>query len=174
MSSFSFTISGAESLNVTLTELEDGSVRFDLANAGPLLADLRGLFFDVNNAGLLSSLSVVGTAVTTTQFRDDGVTNVGGGVNMNGLSSFDVGVAFGTSGIGKDDISSTSFVLKSSAGALSLADFANVDFGVRFTSVGEDGGSRDGSLKILGHSPDAAPPPPDIQIAIVPDYFQIG
>ena len=172
MSTMSFSIGGEQSLNITLTELEDGSIRFDLANAGPLLADLRGLFFDVNDASLLSTLSFVGADITGSSVRNDGVTNLGGGVNMNGAGVFDAGVVFGTSGIGKDDIGSTSFVLRSSTGSLSLADFANAEFGVRFTSVGEDG-DRDGSLKLVG----TAPPDDGGPIIIIPtsiDYFPIG
>ena len=152
MSTMSFSIGGEQSLNITLTELEDGSVRFDLANAGPLLADLRGLFFDLNDAGLLSTLSFTGADVSGTAVRNDGVMNLGAGNNMNGAGVFDVGVAFGTSGIGKDDISGTSFVLRSSTGSLSLADFAGAEFGVRFTSVGEEG-DREDSLKLVGVAP---------------------
>jgi hypothetical protein len=172
MASMSFTIGGEASLGIVLTELEDGSIRFELANGGPLLADLRGLFFDVADGGVLSSLSVAGSDITGSQFRDDAVTNLGGGVNMNGAGVFDAGIVFGTAGIGKDDISGTSFVLKSSTGSLSLADFAGAEFGVRFTSVGDEG-DRDGSLKLVTTAP-TIPDDGGLVVSIVnPDHFVV-
>jgi hypothetical protein len=172
MASLSFSIDGGASLNVTLTELEDGSIRFDLQNAGELLADLRGLFFDTTNSSLLSSLSVVGTDVTASAFRDDAVVNLGGGVTMSGAGNFDIGVAFGTAGIGKDDIDGTSFVLKSSTGALTLADFAGAAFGVRFTSVGEEG-DREDSLKLVTTAPPVPDEPPVVILSVNPDHFVV-
>lgn len=160
MSSMRFNIDGAAGLQVTLTEQADGSVRFDLVNTGSQVADLRGFFFDVADASILSSLRFVGAGITGTQARDDAVVNLGQGNTMSGAGAFDVGVAFGTAGIGKDDVRAASFTLSSAAGALDLFDFADVDFGVRFTSVGDEGGAREGSLKLVGHSPDVAGPPP--------------
>lgn len=171
MDTFTFTIGGPVSLQVTLTELADGSMRFDLLNQGTQVADLRGFFFDVHEAGILSSLKVVGAQVTGKSFADDAVQNLGGGVTMAGASTFDAGLVFGTAGIGKDDIRSTSFTLSSGARALQLEDFAGMDFGVRYTSVGTEGGSREDSLKLVGSAPtvpsdpvnpfpDGPPPPP--------------
>lgn len=160
MDSMTFDILGSVGLRVTMTEQADGSLRFDLVNQGAQVGDLRGLFFDTNDAALLSTLSVMGSQVTKVASGDDSVVNLGNGVNMQGVDAFDFGVAFGTAGIGKDDIQSTSFTLRSSAGALDLDDFAGVDFGVRFTSVGDLGGSRDGSLKLVGSSPDPVAEPP--------------
>lgn len=158
MESFSFEIPGAAGLQVTLTSLDDGSVRFDLVNTGDQLADLRGLFFDFNDPALLSSLSIAGDEVSASSFADDSVRNLGAGVNMNGAGVFDVGVAFGSAGIGEDDIFATSFTLSSSDGPLSLAAFANVEFGVRFTSVGFEG-DREDSLKLVALSPEYEPFP---------------
>lgn len=160
MESLSFVIPGAVGLAVTMTEQSDGSLRFDLVNEGEIVADLRGLFFDVVDPAILSTLSVAGAQVTRVASGDDAVVNLGNGVNMNGAGEFDFGLAFGTSGIGKDDISSTSFTLTSSAGALDLQDFAGVEFGVRFTSVGDADGARGDSLKLVGESPDLPEFPP--------------
>lgn len=157
MESFSFLIPGKVSLRVTLTELDDGSIRFDLQNEGGEVGDLRGLFFDFNDASLLSSLSVDGAQVSGASFADDRVRNLGDGVNMNGAGIFDAGVSFGTSGIGEDDVFATSFTLSSSAGALDLSVFAKVEFGVRYTSVGSGEGEREDSLKLVGYSPDLPP-----------------
>ncbi len=157
----SFDILGAVGLKVTITEQGDGSLRFDLVNQGVQVGDLRGLFFDFKDAARLSSLSAAGSQVTKQAAGDESVVNLGNGVNMQGMDTFDFGVAFGTSGIGKDDIQSTSFTLRSSTGALDLDDLMGVDFGVRFTSVGELDGARDGSLKLMGGSPDPIDFPPD-------------
>lgn len=172
MRSMSFLIPGTVGLRVTITEQADGTLRFDLQNEGEDVADLRGLFFDTTDAGLLSGLSAVGSDVTDSAFKNDAVVNLGGGVNMNGHGVFDAGVEFGTSGLGKDDIDATSFTLASSRGALELEDFAGVDFGVRFTSVGDPDGARNGSLKLVFESPDAPGdpiilPPDDIDPIII-------
>jgi hypothetical protein len=162
---YSFLIPGEVSLRVTLTELEDGSVKFDLSNEGDQVGDLRGLFFDFNDPSLLSSLSVSGGDVSESSFANDYVRNLGDGVNMNGVGVFDAGIAFGTAGISYDDIFATSFILSSSSGPLDLEMFENVEFGVRYTSVGDADGAREDSLKLVALSPDYVPidpmdPPP--------------
>jgi hypothetical protein len=163
----SFLIPGEVTLKVTITELSGNKLEFKLENqAGGTIADLRGLFFDFANSEILSSnLSIAGGEVTGYSILDDGVTNLGGGVNMNGVGVFDAGILFGTAGIGKDDISSTTFTITSDQ-SLRLEDFLDVDFGVRYTSVGDADGAREGSLKIFGDSDDAVildtmPPPVD-------------
>ena len=179
MDTFSFDIPGSVGLTVTVTEQVDGSLRFDLVNKGDGAADLRGLFFDFNDAALLPTLSASGAQVARTASGDDSVVNLGQGVTMQGVDRFDFGVACGTAGIGKDDIAATSFTLRASAGARDLDDVAGVDFGVRFTSVGEHGGARDGSLKLVGTSPEPAgegptPPPPfPFPSPFPPDLFPI-
>ena len=60
---------------------------------------------------------------------------------MQGLlgddGGYDVGVEIGTSGLKTtDDIRSFTFTLDSSSRNLTLADFSNVAFGARITSVG--------------------------------------
>lgn len=146
-------------IRVTLEENGSGGILMTVAVEGTLKADLRGLFFDVADESLLKSLSIKTTnakdARNNTEFRqgDDSVRDLGDGANMNGLlgsdNGFDAGVEIGTSGIGKDDVDSFSFVLSSTTRGLSLADFANVDFGVRSTSVGAAGSSRSASSKLL-------------------------
>lgn len=156
--SISFLINDAstESTNpqvrVTITESANGSLSFSVSQEGGIVGDLRGLFFDLADESLLGSLS---TATANTGFRqgNDSVKDLGEGVNMNGLtgsdSGFDVGIKMGTAGIGKDDIRGYNFTLSSSTRALTLEDFANVEFGVRLTSVGTLGGSRNGSSKVV-------------------------
>lgn len=173
MSSMTFTLTGDVAVSVTVTELADGTLQFDLAvldNTGSI-GDLNGLFFDLADDSLAGSLSVAGDDVTGSAFKADAVTRVDSWNNVNGevakdLGKFDGGVQFGTSGIGEDDIRETSFVLSSDTGALSLDMFASQDFAVRLTSVGEEGGTRDDSYKIGGTAPDApVDPDPEVHIA---------
>lgn len=144
---------------ITITENADGTLSFSVTQEGGVIGDLRGLFFDVNavaDGTLANSLSIGGaSAASTLKTGNDSVKDLGNGANMNGLTSsngdggFDAGINIGTSGIGADDIRSFSFTLSSSARALTLDDFANVDFGLRLTSVGTIGGARSDSSKLL-------------------------
>jgi VCBS repeat-containing protein len=145
---------------VTVTENADGTVSISINVVGGVTGDLRGFFFDVANESRIGTLSVIPTSPGFTEFRqgNDNVRDLGNGANMNGLlgsdGGFDAGVEIGKAGIGHgDDYQSFSFTLKSSAGALTLDDFANVDFGVRLNSVGRDSfcgdRDRDGEAKLL-------------------------
>lgn len=138
---------------VSVTENTDGTLTFNVTQEGGVIGDLRGLFFDVADESILSSLKVI-AASTDVRIGDDSIKDLGDGANMNGLlgsdKGYDVGIEVGSAGIGKgDDIRSYSFTLDSSARDLSLADFANVDFAARLTSVGVIGGTRADSSKIL-------------------------
>jgi hypothetical protein len=62
-------------------------------------------------------------------------------------------VQIGTSGIGRDEIRSTSFVLSHPDMPLSLSLFLEQQIGVRLTSVGVDEYHRDGSSKLGGLLP---------------------
>ncbi|WP_183474420.1 VCBS domain-containing protein, partial [Limimaricola variabilis] len=160
--SITFVIPGDVATRITVTELDDGRLKFDLAidDDSASIGDLRGLFFDLS--GIDSStygLSVDdgGTGIVTDQAYAEGAVNdLGNGANIKGSVSkefgdFDAGIEFGTSGEAKDDIRGGSFVLSASGGPLSLDMLNLADFGIRYTSVGDEGGSRKGSLK-LGHA----------------------
>lgn len=112
-------------------------------------ADLRGIFFDLDPNGATvdgSTTTVSGSDVTDFGF---GTNNLGGGNNVNPLGPFDIGVEIGTSGIGADDIQSTSFTVSHNSEALMLADLGDVIAG-RLTSVGLPESARAGSLKLQG------------------------
>jgi len=164
MNDLIFSILGFVSADVTVTEIPGGAVRIEVVNSGEGVADLRGLFFHVNDPSVLPSLQVDGSEVTAVKVASDGVSNLGSGVNMNGVGAFDVGVSFGTSGIGKDDIRSTVFTVTAGR-PLTVRDFAGARFGVRYTSVGTEGGAREDSLKLARDAPnpgyDVGNPPPD-------------
>lgn len=142
---------------ITITENANGTLSFNVTQEGGVIGDLRGLFFDVNavaDGALAKSLVVSGaSAPSTLKTGDDSVKDLGNGANMNGLTStngdggFDAGINIGSAGLGSDDVRSFSFTLGSTARALTLDDFANVDFGVRLTSVGTLGGNRADSSK---------------------------
>jgi hypothetical protein len=172
----SFVIAGDAPVTVRMSEQPNGSVLFnvDVDSSKGAIGDLRGLFFDVRDPSLLSHLSVSGSQVTDQQFGDEKVIDLGNGANMQGnpRGKFDVGIEFGTEGIGKDDIHSTSFVLTSSTGGLTLDDLALVDFGVRLTSVGALGGKRGDSTKTTELAP-AAPDAIDDSVSAYEDTAKV-
>lgn len=138
---------------ITLEETEAG-VKMTASVAGALTGDLRGVFFDLADETLIGKiLAASATGLTEIRQGNDTVRDLGDGANMNGLlgsdKGYDIGLEIGTSGIGKDDFQAFSVVLSSLQRPLTLADFANVDFGVRTTSVGLEDGVRSASSKLL-------------------------
>ncbi|SNS60650.1 Ig-like domain-containing protein [Tropicimonas sediminicola] len=151
-------VDGAPDVEVLAVE-NDGTIEFTITvlETDGVIADLRGLFFDVDDETKLAGLAATGADVS--EYRTGDVIDLGHGANMRGAASpFDAGVEFGQPGIGKNkgDIQSTSFVLTNEAGDLTLDDIAHVNFGARLTSVGTVDGKRDGSAKLLAVAP-AAP-----------------
>ena len=166
-----FSIDGSPGVEITATE-DSGTIHFtvDVLN-GDSVGDLRGLFFDFNEAKLagLSVASDDGT-LSSHEIAADSVLNLGHGNNLNGLTKdgFDVGLEFGKEGIGKgDDLSTASFTLSSTGGDLTLDDIAHMRFGARLTSTG-GANDRDGSEKIIVTSP-AAPDAIDDSYSIFED-----
>lgn len=137
---------------VTITENADGTLSFQITQEGGIVGDLRGLFFDVADESILSSLKVIAGSQDI-RIGDDSIKDLGDGANMNGLlggdKGYDIGIEIGTTGIGADDVRSYNFTLDSTARDLTLKDFSNVDFAVRLTSVGVLQGSRADSSKLL-------------------------
>lgn len=89
---------------------------------------------------------------------------------MNGDGNrhkYDVGVEIGTQGIGKDDIQSTVFIVSNPKYELNVDNFADVEFGVRLTSVGQRGSNRNESSKIFGFSPE------DCGCEIIPSFASL-
>lgn len=158
--SITFTINGPVETQITILELADGTLRFDLAVLGSgLIGDLRGLFFDLadldaSSAGLMvTGIDGSEMLIGGTVFNEVGVDRVFGDVNVKGeviheQGKFDAGIEFGTQGIGKDDIQSASFILSGDM-PLSLDSLDLADMGLRYTSVGK-GNKRPDSAKIAG------------------------
>jgi hypothetical protein len=159
----SFTIPGKVGVQVTATE-NGGNIDFtvDVLDGSALTGDLRGLFFQFNESKL-GTLQIMGGdgPITSTQINANAVIDLGNGDNMKGAASpFDVGIAFGSQGIGKgDDINGpVHFTLTDTAGPLTLDDFAHLQFGARVTSIGDPAApnQRNDSEKIVAVAP-AAP-----------------
>lgn len=141
----------------TISETEiEVTVEVDESNGG-LQADLRGVFFNVSNNALLESLTFSGDDITASDVNSRGLRSVGGRDNRINPERFEAGVEIGSSGIGEDDIDSTTFTISSDDPAFGLDLFSEQNFGLRLTSVGE-GDSREGSRKMIGTSEFVADP----------------
>lgn len=168
MTTSTFVLTGDVNISVTVTELDDGSLKFDLVvldDTGSI-GDLNAIFFDLADDSLTDGLTVSGDDVTGVKFKVDGVTKIDSFTNINGevvndYGKFDSGVQFGTAGIGEDDIRETSFILSHSDVDLTIESILGQDFAVRLTSVGQEDGSREDSLKIGGEAPTEADPTVD-------------
>ena len=137
-----FTIPTKHGVGVQVTAVEhEGNIDFTVDVLGTPLrtADLRGLFFNFDETDL-PGLQIVGGdgVITNSQIRANGVIDLGKGVNMHGAAPpFDIGIAFGTPGAGKDVVNGPIHFTLSGTNELTLDDIANVLFGVRTTSSGD-------------------------------------
>jgi hypothetical protein len=130
------------------------------------IGDIRGVFFNIKDNALLSGLQVAGLGgvpITTTAHSTTGQLQSVGSANLNGdgnTHTFEYGVEIGTNGLkgGRDDFQTATFVLSHSTTALTLDQFFNQDFGLRATSVGLPGSSRNGSSKLAAISTPAPVP----------------
>ncbi len=159
--SITFTVEGPVDSLITITELADGTLRFDIEILGDgALGDLRGMFFDLGDLDASTAgLAITGVdgsedVIGGTVFDEENVDRVKGDVNIKGQvekeqGKFDVGVEFGTPGRGRDDISEASFILSSDIMDLSLDSLDLADFGLRYTSIGQ-GRDQGGSSKVAG------------------------
>jgi len=125
-----------------------------------VIGDIRAFFFSFDGFDAGDTYSITGSDVTSFD-ASGGVTSLGGSLNLNGgggsnPGSFDIGVEFGSSGIGADDITSTVFSVSVDGGTISSADFLNS--AARITSVGLLGGDREDSSKLSGGFDPVDPP----------------
>lgn len=163
---------GAPDVEVYVEE-QNGALVFTVTvlSTPTLTADLRGLFFDVADASQLTGMAVSQVGAAVTDFDTGNVIDLGNGANMIGAADpFDVGLEFGTQGIGKDDIQTATFTLTNADGDLTLDDLAHVEFGARLTSIGAPGGSRTDSAKLTTIAPAA----PDAVDDNYPNLFEDG
>lgn len=158
--SMSFLVEDVVDTRITITEIEDGSLFFELETLeSGSLGDLRALFFDLADVDGavpidLSALEVSSTdsVISSAQFKEGAVSklqgkdaNIAGKVKKT-FGAFDAGIEFGTPGKSKDDIHQASFFLTNSMYSLSLDMLDLTDFALRYTSVGLEG-ERNDSLK---------------------------
>jgi hypothetical protein len=106
----------------------------------PNIGDIRGLFFNLNVAGVCAN--VLGANLTSCLTNSSGA----GDWNMNPLGPFSLALEIGTSGIGKDDIQKTTL----SISGLTTANFTQA--AARLTSVGVPG-NRQYSSKLIPVDP---------------------
>jgi PEP-CTERM motif len=135
-----------------------GSLVITLAVSGPsdTIGDLRGFFLHVVDESLIAGLSVAGPDVTGSRFLANAVSGVSNGKYFNSIKMpcpCDLGVEFGTPGIGRDDLRQVTFTLSHTAVSLDLSFVERQQFGVRLTSVGTLADGREGSSKLKGTIP---------------------
>src|SRR4051794_14455894 len=124
---------------------------------------------DVGKTTTNNDVSQVGNQTDTNMNGADGTKIL---TQLTGDAGFDMGMAFGTSGVGKDDVQNVSFTLNFGSSTPNLSDFASAAYGFRFMSVGTStgdvngdhiadgfvGGTRDGSFKEVGLPVIGGPP----------------
>lgn len=169
MASMEFMIQGDVNVLVTVTEV-DGNLVFNYHVVQPgeddytgQIGELNGVFFDFAEdfGGTVNTVTTDGGEDLYFETGDESVSNLGGGVNMNGEvikedGKYDIGILTDETGLGNGDTQDITFTLDADTD-LTLADVAMMDFGVRLTSVGDPDGSRDGSLKLSGEAPEEPP-----------------
>ena len=159
--SVSFSIHGVFDALTTVTEIEDGALLFKLeAQDVALAGDLSAIFFNLSDLIVDSALSIAGDDVTGQAFGEGSVSGVGRDADSaftEALGRFDVGVAFGTPGAGRAEISSTSFVLSHKTVALSLDMLNPREFALRYASADSAGGDGMASAATGDAAPDLAP-----------------
>ena len=141
----SFTIPGGgpgnPGVQVTAVEHQEngvktGTIDFTVDVLGN--ADLRGLFFQFNEAHL-NGLTVTGGdgLITNKLIQANSVIDLGQGAEMHGAASpFDVGIKWGTPGPNPDFINfPVHFTLSNAANNLTLDDIAHQEFGVKLGAV---------------------------------------
>ena len=140
-----FTIPGNPGVQVTATE-DNGTIVFqvDVLQGLGKIGDLRSLFFDINEAKLpgLTVTSLDGV-MRNSLIDPNNVDRVGPSSNVTGVvkHKFDVGIEWGSPGIGKDGGvgDPVSFVLSNDAGDLTLDDIAHQLFAARAGATGGGG-----------------------------------
>lgn len=149
---------------LTVVDNGNGSLTFtmDVDETGGVTGDTRAIYFNLTDDQEISNLawsvdasSDVGQADVDVVQSIDGVryveekdTNISGTVLKENDGKFDLGIEFGSSGIGQDDVQHMEFTL--SGDGLTLDDLDLSSIGFRATSVGDVDGGRNGSLKLTG------------------------
>lgn len=157
MREITFQIPGNPPLTIHAMELGDGTIIFELSVTGGTVADIRGLYFNLTDTSFTDNLSVTGSDLYYQYYGSVSIVRGGNNMKGGGRSPYDVGLDFGSPGIGTDQITETSFVLSSIDGEpLTLDLIANVEFGARIQGNNPADKKGGGPQKITTISP-AAP-----------------
>jgi len=157
MREITFQIPGNPPLTIHAKEQPDGSILFELEVIGGTVADIRGLYFNLADSDLTDNLIANGGDLSDQSYSDASNFRNGNNVKGGGRSPYDVGLDFGTPGIGTDQIAATSFVLSSIDGTpLTLDLIAQVEFAARVQGNNPDEETGGGPQKMSTISP-AAP-----------------
>ena len=172
-----FTIPGNPALKVIATE-NNGKIDFtvDVQDTPQSTGDLRGFFFDTNEAKM-GGMKVTGSSLLTqARVGANAILDLGNGDTMAAKTAakFDVGLEIGTVGFAKDDVTgAVSFTLSNTANNLTLDDVAGMRFGAKIDSVGAVGTARSGTQTILATAA-AAPDAKDDVFTIKEDGATAG
>ena len=172
-----FTIPGSPALKVIATE-NNGKIDFtvDVQDTTQLTGDLRGLFFDTNEAKIAGMKVTGSTLLTQAKVGANAQLDLGNGATLAAKTAakFDVGIEFGSVGFAKDDVSgAVTFTLSNTANNLTLDDIAGQRFGAKIDSVGAVGTTRTGTQTILATA-SAAPDAKDDVFTIKEDGATVG
>jgi len=143
---------GSQSL-VSFAQGSAGTLTVTVKYTQPAFGDIRGFFLEFSPssrlAGKGSACTLSGKDITsfernTRQLSSDSNVNLNG---CSGPSSYDLAVVFGTNGLSRDDVRSTSFTLVCKGYTLTVADVDDARVGVRAQSVGSTANNRNQSSK---------------------------
>jgi hypothetical protein len=129
---------------LTFDETAEGDILVTAEVIGGMEGDIRAIFLNIADDALLADLEITDDLVTGVN-TSGSVDDMRRSANLRGGGSpcpCDLGVAFGSPGIGKDDLQIVSSLLSHPDADLDLSLVAGQLAGVRVTSVGDGGGPR--------------------------------
>lgn len=113
---------------VTINEVEGGKLSFRVSQLGTI-GNLRGIYFDVADEGILNSLRV-DTESKKISISDNSNNNHENVTNIDGTpykgNNNDLGLEVAETEAGKKDTNSYRFILSSTKRKLVLSDFSNI------------------------------------------------
>lgn len=135
MASMTFLVNGAATGHtksaawVTIKEIESGRLSFKVVQSGDTMGNLHGVFFDVDDECIISTLRVT-TVSNDICVGDNSLNNKENVIMASGLAcegnDYDVGLEIEESAVRKNKIRSYSFTLSSTKRGLSISDFSNI------------------------------------------------
>ena len=142
-------------VEIVLNETAPGTIQATVnVVPGPTgyIGDLRGVLFNLPEGVTGVSISPAAGEGPITAVGIGSLNGIHNSARLQGTGvNFTSGVEIGTQGIGSDDYQTATFTI--SGNGLSLADFTSKTFGVRMTSIGQPGGSRELSSQGTGTAP---------------------